>query len=187
LQQWGIDIIGKLTPEQGNYTFAVVAVDYFTKWIETKPVTNVSSTTTQKKLWQNIICCYRVPKQITFDHTKYFDTCMFKDFYHQVRTNVSFASVYHPQPNGAVEQVNALIFEVIKKILEGEKKGKWAEVTTQQFAESPISRHFNYCLEWRQCYLKKSSTRVCKQQRMHHHDPAKLRRKACWNQMGSKR
>jgi hypothetical protein len=31
LQRWGIDIIGKLTPAQGNYTFAVVAVEYFTK------------------------------------------------------------------------------------------------------------------------------------------------------------
>jgi hypothetical protein len=43
LQRWGIDIVGKLTPAQGNYTFAVVAVEYFTKWIEAKPLTNVSS------------------------------------------------------------------------------------------------------------------------------------------------
>jgi hypothetical protein len=42
---------------------------------------------------------------------------------------VSFTSVYHQQSNGAVERANALIFEAIKKILEGEKKGKWAEVT----------------------------------------------------------
>jgi hypothetical protein len=41
---------------------------------------------------------------------------------------VSFASVYHPQSNGAVERANALIFEAIKKILEGKKMGKWAEV-----------------------------------------------------------
>jgi hypothetical protein len=41
---------------------------------------------------------------------------------------VAFTSVYHPQSNGTVERANALIFEVIKKILEGEKKGKWPEV-----------------------------------------------------------
>jgi hypothetical protein len=41
---------------------------------------------------------------------------------------VSFVSVYYPQSKGAVEQANALIFEAIKKILKGEKKGKWAEV-----------------------------------------------------------
>jgi hypothetical protein len=45
LQWWGIDIIAKLTPAQGNYTFVIVAVEYFTKWIKVKPVTNVSSVT----------------------------------------------------------------------------------------------------------------------------------------------
>jgi hypothetical protein len=41
---------------------------------------------------------------------------------------VAFASVYHPQTNGAIERANALIFKEIKKILGGEKKGKWVEV-----------------------------------------------------------
>jgi hypothetical protein len=41
---------------------------------------------------------------------------------------VAFMSLYHPQSNGAVEKVNLLIFEAMKKILEGEKKGKWVEV-----------------------------------------------------------
>jgi hypothetical protein len=58
----------------------------------------------------------------------YFDSAMFKDFCHQVEMKVSFASIYHPQSNGAVERANGLIFEDIKKILEGEKKGKWVEV-----------------------------------------------------------
>jgi hypothetical protein len=36
--------------------------------------------------------------------------------------------VYHPQLNGAVEKANCLIFQAMKKILEGERKGKWMEV-----------------------------------------------------------
>jgi hypothetical protein len=31
LQRWGIDIVRPLTTAQGNYKFAVVAVEYFTK------------------------------------------------------------------------------------------------------------------------------------------------------------
>jgi hypothetical protein len=53
---------------------------------------------------------------------------MLKDFCHRPGTKVSFASLYNPQSNGAVERANGLIFEAIKKILEGEKKGKWEEV-----------------------------------------------------------
>jgi hypothetical protein len=40
--------VGKLTPAQGNYTFAIVAVEYFTKWVEAKPVTNITSTIIHK-------------------------------------------------------------------------------------------------------------------------------------------
>jgi hypothetical protein len=39
--------------------------------------------------------------------------------------------VYQSQTNGAVERANGLIFEAIKKILKGEKKGKWVEVMLQ--------------------------------------------------------
>jgi hypothetical protein len=93
-----------------------------------KLVTNITSATIQKFFWQNIICRYGVPQQITIDNAKYFDSAMFKDFYHQIGTKVSFASVYHPLFNRAVERAIALIFEAIKKILECEKKGKWVEV-----------------------------------------------------------
>jgi hypothetical protein len=61
LQRWGINIVGKLTATQGNYTFAIVAVEYFMKWAEVKPVTNVSSSTIKKFFWQNIIYRYSVP------------------------------------------------------------------------------------------------------------------------------
>jgi hypothetical protein len=128
LQRWGIDIVGKLTQPQGNYTFAIVAVEYFTKWVEAKPVTNITSAIIQKFFWQNIICHYGVPEQITIDNAKYFDSAMFKEFCQWVGTKVSFTSVYHSQSNGAVEWASGLLFEAIKKILEGEKKGKWAEV-----------------------------------------------------------
>jgi hypothetical protein len=48
LQRWGIDIVGKLIPAHDNYTFVVITVEYFTKWIEAKPLTNVSSATIKK-------------------------------------------------------------------------------------------------------------------------------------------
>jgi hypothetical protein len=83
---------------------------------------NITSATIKKFFWQNIICRYGVPQQITIDNAKYFDSDMFKDFFHQVGTKVAFTSVYHPQSNGVVERANALIFKAIKKIIEGEKK-----------------------------------------------------------------
>jgi hypothetical protein len=62
------------------------------------------------------------------DNAKYFDNVIFKEFCQQISTKVTFISVYHPQSNGAVQKANSLIFQAMKKILEGEKKGKWEEV-----------------------------------------------------------
>jgi hypothetical protein len=80
LQRWSFDIVGKLTLAQSNYTFTIVAVEYFTKWVEAKPITNVSSGTIKMFFWQNIICRYGVPRHITADNTNYFNNTMFKDF-----------------------------------------------------------------------------------------------------------
>jgi hypothetical protein len=76
----GINIVRKLTPVQANYTFAMVIVEYFIKWIEVKSLTNVSSASIKKFFWRNIICRYGIPKHITVDNAKYFDNAMFKDF-----------------------------------------------------------------------------------------------------------
>ena len=38
-----------------------------------------------------------------------------------------FASVYHPQSNGAVERANGIIFAGIKKNITELTKGKWAD------------------------------------------------------------
>jgi hypothetical protein len=91
-----------------------VAVEYFMKWVEAKPVMNISSTTIKRFFWKNIICWYGVPRQIIVDNTKYFDNTMSKDFYQQVKMKAAFASVYHIQSNDAIERANALIFEAIK-------------------------------------------------------------------------
>jgi hypothetical protein len=118
----GIAIVGNLTLAQDSYTFAIVAVKYFTKWIEAKLVTNISTVTIKKFVWQNIIRRFGVTRAITIDNAKQFNNDMFKDFYHQIGTEVAFALVYHMQSNGVVERANTLIFKSTKKILEGEKK-----------------------------------------------------------------
>ncbi|XP_074327263.1 uncharacterized protein LOC141665182 [Apium graveolens] len=43
---WGIDLIGELPKARGGVKYAVVAVDYFTKWVEAEPL----ATITAKKL-----------------------------------------------------------------------------------------------------------------------------------------
>jgi hypothetical protein len=96
--------VGPLPTAQGNYKYAMLAVEYFTKWIEVKPLVNITSASLKK------IGCD-----------------LFKDFYHQMGIEAAFASVYHPQSKGAVERANTLMFTSVTECLEDKKKGKWAE------------------------------------------------------------
>ena len=51
LQRWEIGLVGPLPTAQGNYKYAAVAVEYFTKWIEAKPLINMTSETIRKFFW----------------------------------------------------------------------------------------------------------------------------------------
>ena len=70
LQRWGIDLVGPLPTAQDNYKYAAVAVEYFTKWIEAKPLINITSETIRKFFLQNIICRFGVLREITVDNGK---------------------------------------------------------------------------------------------------------------------
>jgi hypothetical protein len=96
LQRWGLDLLGPLPPAQGNLKYVVVAIEYFSKWIEAKPLATITSVTVQKFFWQNIVCRFGVPKAITMDNGTQFDAETFKDFCDQIDTKIHFALVRHP-------------------------------------------------------------------------------------------
>jgi hypothetical protein len=68
-----------------------------------------------------------VPKELKVDNGKQFDCQDFREYCHSIGTKLRFASVYHPQFNGAVERANGQAFSAIKKCLFDQKKGKWAD------------------------------------------------------------
>ena len=40
--QWGIDIVGPLPIGKGQVKFLLVAIDYFTKWVEAKALATIT-------------------------------------------------------------------------------------------------------------------------------------------------
>ena len=54
----------------GGNKFAVVAIEYFTRWIEAKPLATITSKTVKKIFWQNIMCRFGVPRTLIVDNEK---------------------------------------------------------------------------------------------------------------------
>jgi hypothetical protein len=127
LQRWGLDLLGPLPPAQGNLKYDVVAVEYFSKWIEAKSLATITSVTVQKFFWQNIVCHFGVPKAITVDNGAQFDVEAFKNFCDQIGTEIHFASVRHPESNELVERANGIIMTGIMKLIFNQPRGKWPE------------------------------------------------------------
>ena len=105
----------------------MVAVEYFSKWIEAKPLATITLATVQKFFWQNIVCRFGVPKAITVDNGTHFDAKTFKTFCSQIGTKIHFASVRHSESNGLVERVNGIIKTGIMKSIFNQPRGMWPD------------------------------------------------------------
>ncbi|GKE85607.1 reverse transcriptase domain-containing protein [Tanacetum coccineum] len=51
--KWGIDIAGPFPAAAGGLKFLIVAIDYFTKWIEAKAVATIRGNQTKRFAWVN--------------------------------------------------------------------------------------------------------------------------------------
>ena len=66
--QWGINIIGPLPLGKGQVKFLLVAIDYFTKWVEAKALAIITEARIQNFVWKNIICRFGIPLTIISDN-----------------------------------------------------------------------------------------------------------------------
>jgi hypothetical protein len=107
--------------------FAVVGFEYFTRWIEAKPLATITLELVKKFFWQNIICRFGVLRTLTVNNGKQFDSDKLKEFCKSLGTTIIFALVYHLESNRAVERDNKVVFSVITKTLFNPCKGKWVE------------------------------------------------------------
>ncbi|GJV58278.1 reverse transcriptase domain-containing protein [Tanacetum coccineum] len=124
--KWGIDIAGPFPEGPGKVKFLIVAMDYFTKWIEAKAVATITGNQVKKFVWDNIVCRFGLPGEIVSDNGKQFSDNPFKDWCEKLSITQRFASVKHPQSNGLVERANRSLGEGIKARL-GEGNKNWIE------------------------------------------------------------
>ena len=72
--QWGTDIVSPLPLGKGQVKFLLVAIDYFTKWVEAEALTMITKDRIQSFVWKNIICWFEIPLTITSDNGRQFDS-----------------------------------------------------------------------------------------------------------------
>jgi len=59
---WGIDIVDSLPLGKRQVKFLLIAIDYFTKWVEVEPLAVITKDKIQTFVWKNIVCRFRIPR-----------------------------------------------------------------------------------------------------------------------------
>ncbi|VFQ81979.1 unnamed protein product [Cuscuta campestris] len=122
----GIDIVGALPKGIGQARWIVVAIDYFTKWVEADPLAGITGEQMTDFVGTNILCRIGVPKQIISNNGTQFEEVEFQDYLKTWGIQHTKVSVAYPQANGQVENVNRMIISGIKKKLLSEGS-KWVD------------------------------------------------------------
>ena len=115
---WGIDMIGRIEPKASNgHRFILVAIDYFTKWVEAASYANVTKQVVVRFIKNHIICRYGVPNKIITDNGTNLNNKMMKDLCDEFKIEHHNSSPYRPQMNGAVEAANKNIKKIVQKMV----------------------------------------------------------------------
>ncbi|KAL5559604.1 hypothetical protein UlMin_035815 [Ulmus minor] len=106
--------------------FTIVAIDYYTKWVEAEPLQEITEARTTGFIWRNIICHFGIPHSLVSDNGTQFDSAGLKKLCLDLGIHKHFSSVAHPQSNGQVEAVNKTIKNNLERKL-NEAKGAWVD------------------------------------------------------------
>ena len=110
----GVDVIQFQRSNAGNQ-YAVVFMDYLTKWPEVFAVPDQSAATITRLLVEEVVSRHGVPAEILSDRGRSFLSTLMKEVekllgFHKVNT-----SAYHPQTNGLVERYNRTLTAMLAK------------------------------------------------------------------------
>ncbi|PKI40894.1 hypothetical protein CRG98_038735 [Punica granatum] len=112
-----MDVIGSVNPKASNgHFFILVAIDYFTKWIEAITLASVTAKAVVRFLKCDIIARYGVPTTFITDNAKNLNNKLINELYAQFKIQHRNSSPYRPQMNGVVEMANKNINKIIEKM-----------------------------------------------------------------------
>ena len=96
-------------------------MDYFTKWVETEPLTDIKDMDVKRFIWKNIITRFGVPHTLLSENGFQFDSKAFRKYCSDLGIKNRYSTLAYPQGNGQAETVNKVIVNGLKRRLDDAK------------------------------------------------------------------
>ena len=81
-------------------------MDFFTKWVEAKPLAKITETKIQDFVWKLIVYIFSLTRTLVSDNGRQFIGTKFAELYEDLNISHYFTFVVHPQMNGEAKMTN---------------------------------------------------------------------------------
>src|SRR6266498_4698729 len=115
-ERWEVDIVRPLSITREGNRYIIVAMDYFSRWSEARPLKAVNADTVATFLYEEIICRFEVSRILQSNRGTHFMNEVIQRLTKSFRIKYSLSSSYHPQSNRLVERFNKTLCEEIAKL-----------------------------------------------------------------------
>ena len=124
-----IDFVTDLPLTANNRDTILVTVDKATRMVHLAPCRkNITATGTAQLLWNTVIRYHGVPRVIYSDRGAQFTAKSWKELWRITGTRLGFSSAYHPQTQGVVERMNAVVSQTLRCLIHDMKNVKSWEI-----------------------------------------------------------
>lgn len=112
-----MDVIEPISPKASNgHRFILVAIEYFTKWVEAISYANMIRQVVLEFIRKENICRYCLPERIVKDNPTNLNNKMMSDLSKQFKVIHRNSIPYRPKMNEAFEAANKNPKRIIQKI-----------------------------------------------------------------------
>ena len=125
----GMDILGPFPRSNKGNCHIIVAVDYFTKWVETKAIPAATAIAVAEFFVQQIVLRHGAPLALLIDQGKCFKNALFPAVTRLLETKHRTTTPYHPQANGLTVRWNHTCAAMLSMYVD-QKHVNWDEFLT---------------------------------------------------------
>lgn len=111
-----IDFVGPLPRSKGGFTYLLVTVDAFSKFVHVHPMRVATAKGVIRFLEQSIFMVFGVPQRVVSDNGSQFISHEYKRFLASFHVEPFYVSRYHPQANAA-EAANKVVATAIRSYI----------------------------------------------------------------------
>ena len=133
-QSIGLDFMGPL-PKSNNFDYLLVMIDQLTPQVHLVPTTTM--VTARGVTWlilKEVVRLHGIPGSIVSDQDTKFTSIFWKELHRLMGSKLLMSTAFHPQTDGATEQANRSIAQILCTIVSNDQKDWPSKCLMVEFA-----------------------------------------------------